>query len=236
MVEAQGNALRFVAAGTVRSDEKLDLAMRLRQLHDGLVAILSTQSDFEVAAVAEDGQEAVELVAKLRPDVILLDLEMPGMDGLEALLQLRNDAPEINVLVFTAFDTDERIVGAPSHIDTWDPKPDAPAEIRGEFAPISTAVPATPAATRPSHSLPVVRDTTRTLRTPSSCNHCHQPGQWASDDKPTKNIARRMWTMRAEWQEEVRTASGNPDAVVTCYTCHKGQPKPAFAPDPAERK
>jgi len=68
------------------------------------------------------------------------------------------------------------------------------------------------------------------------CNHCHVPQQWASDDKPTKSIARRMWTMRAAWQEEVRTASGNPDAVVTCYTCHKGQPKPAFAPDPAARK
>jgi hypothetical protein len=69
-----------------------------------------------------------------------------------------------------------------------------------------------------------------------NCNHCHVPRQWASDEKPTKNVARRMWTMRAEWQEEVRTASGNPDAVVTCYTCHKGQAKPAFAPDQAARK
>jgi photosynthetic reaction center cytochrome c subunit len=64
------------------------------------------------------------------------------------------------------------------------------------------------------------------------CNHCHLPGRWASDDKPTKDIARRMWTMRAEWQEDVRKATGNPDAVVTCYTCHKGEPKPAFAPQP----
>jgi hypothetical protein len=68
------------------------------------------------------------------------------------------------------------------------------------------------------------------------CNHCHLSGRWASDDKPTKDIARRMWTMRAEWQEEVRTASGNADAVVTCYTCHKGQAKPAFAPEPAAPK
>lgn len=62
------------------------------------------------------------------------------------------------------------------------------------------------------------------------CTHCHQSGQWASDDKPAKNIARRMWTMRAAWQEDVRKATGNADAVVTCYTCHKGEPKPAFAP------
>ncbi|CAN5793202.1 hypothetical protein BH24ACI5_BH24ACI5_18770 [soil metagenome] len=40
-----------------------------------------------------------------------------------------------------------------------------------------------------------------------------------------------MWVMRAKWQEEARTASGNPEAVVTCYTCHKGKPKPAFAPE-----
>ncbi len=58
-------------------------------VRDGLVAILSTQPDFEVAAVAEDGQEAVELVADLRPDVILLDLEMPRLDGAEAIRQMR---------------------------------------------------------------------------------------------------------------------------------------------------
>jgi hypothetical protein len=62
------------------------------------------------------------------------------------------------------------------------------------------------------------------------CTHCHVSGRWAVDEKPTKDIARRMWTMRAEWQEDVRKATGNPDAVVTCYTCHKGEPKPAFAP------
>ena len=63
-----------------------------------------------------------------------------------------------------------------------------------------------------------------------NCSHCHVPGQWELDDKNPKNIARSMWTMRAEWQEEVRKASGNEKAVVTCYTCHKGQAKPAFAP------
>lgn len=63
-----------------------------------------------------------------------------------------------------------------------------------------------------------------------NCRHCHVPGQWESDEKDTKKIAREMWTMRAKWQEDARKASGNPEAVVTCYTCHKGQPKPAFAP------
>jgi hypothetical protein len=63
-----------------------------------------------------------------------------------------------------------------------------------------------------------------------TCSHCHVEKEWESDAKPAKGIARNMWTLRAEWQDEVRKASGNNEAVVTCYTCHKGQPKPAFAP------
>ncbi len=63
-----------------------------------------------------------------------------------------------------------------------------------------------------------------------SCSHCHMEKEWDSDAKPAKGIARNMWTLRAEWQEDVRKATGNKDAVVTCSTCHKGQPKPAFAP------
>jgi photosynthetic reaction center cytochrome c subunit len=63
------------------------------------------------------------------------------------------------------------------------------------------------------------------------CNYCHVAGEWASDEKAPKKIAREMWVLRAKVQEEARTASGNPKAVVTCYTCHKGQPKPAFAPE-----
>jgi DNA-binding NarL/FixJ family response regulator len=81
-------------------------------VRDGLVAILSTQPDFEVAAVAEDGQEAVELAATLRPDVILLDLEMPRLDGAAAIRQMRAADPGVRVIVFTAFDTDERILTA----------------------------------------------------------------------------------------------------------------------------
>lgn len=64
-----------------------------------------------------------------------------------------------------------------------------------------------------------------------NCSSCHVTGQWESDDKNPKKIARQMWVMRAQWQEEARAASGNPLAVVTCYTCHKGQAKPAFAPE-----
>jgi DNA-binding NarL/FixJ family response regulator len=81
-------------------------------VRDGLVMMLNTQADFEIVGEASDGERVVNLARDLDPDVILLDLEMPHMDGLEALHRLREENPDVKVLVFTAFDTDERIVGA----------------------------------------------------------------------------------------------------------------------------
>ena len=81
-------------------------------VRDGLAAILGTQPDFAVVGQAGTGAEAVLLAAQLRPDVILLDLEMPGMDGVEALRRIRAARAEAQVIVFTAFDADERILGA----------------------------------------------------------------------------------------------------------------------------
>jgi DNA-binding NarL/FixJ family response regulator len=81
-------------------------------VRDGLVAILGTQPDFLVVGEAAGGREALQRAAESRPDVILLDLEMPDMDGVEALKQLRQTQPQVRTLVFTAFDTDERILGA----------------------------------------------------------------------------------------------------------------------------
>lgn len=81
-------------------------------VRDGLVAILSTQPDFVVVGEAGSGAEAVAQVKKLQPDVTLLDLEMPEMDGVEALRQMRRENSNQRVIVFTAFDTDERILTA----------------------------------------------------------------------------------------------------------------------------
>ncbi len=81
-------------------------------VRDGLIAILNTQSDFEVVGEAATGPATVEQVTALRPDVVLLDLEMPEIDGVEALRRLRETCPDVRVIVFTAFDTDERILGA----------------------------------------------------------------------------------------------------------------------------
>lgn len=81
-------------------------------VRDGLVAILSTQSDFHIAGEAASGPEALALVEKEQPDVLLLDLEMPGMDGVEVIRRLRDLYPAVKIVVFTAFDTDERILSA----------------------------------------------------------------------------------------------------------------------------
>ena len=81
-------------------------------LREGLVAVLGTQPDFEVVGEASDGSETVRLAAILEPDVILLDLEMPGVDGVAALEGLREAGSKSRAIVFTAYDTDQRILGA----------------------------------------------------------------------------------------------------------------------------
>ena len=81
-------------------------------LREGLVAVLDTQQDFEVVGEAADGSEVVRLAERLNPNVLLLDLEMPGVDGVAALEKLRSAGSEARTIVFTAYDTDERILGA----------------------------------------------------------------------------------------------------------------------------
>lgn len=81
-------------------------------VRDGLAAMLATQPDFEVVGEAGTGLEAISEAARLRPDVVLMDLEMPALDGIEAIRRLRAADPAVQVVVLTAFDTDERIFGA----------------------------------------------------------------------------------------------------------------------------
>jgi len=80
----------------------------------GLATILGGQPDIEVVGQAADGHEAVARARELRPDVCLLDIRMPGLDGIEAtrLLAGPDDADPIAVVVITTFDTDEYVHGA----------------------------------------------------------------------------------------------------------------------------
>jgi DNA-binding NarL/FixJ family response regulator len=78
----------------------------------GLVTILGTQPDFVVVGEAEDADTAIRRLLTLRPDVLLLDLEMPGGDGADVLHRARENGSDVRALVFTAFDTDDRILAA----------------------------------------------------------------------------------------------------------------------------
>lgn len=79
---------------------------------DGLVAMLETREDFEVVGKAATGAEAVERAAALEPDVVLMDLEMPDMGGVEAIGRILDADPGVRILVLTAFDRDEQILEA----------------------------------------------------------------------------------------------------------------------------
>src|SRR2546428_11848725 len=81
-------------------------------VREGLRAVLETQADFKVIAEAASGDEALRLALAFQPDILLLDLEMPILDGVETIRRLRQQQPSSRVIVFTAFDNDERIIHA----------------------------------------------------------------------------------------------------------------------------
>lgn len=81
-------------------------------VRQGLVAALEDEPDFEVVGAAGSAEDALRVIGRQRPEVLLLDLELPGMSGIEAIPSLLQASPATNVLVFTAYDTDERVLGA----------------------------------------------------------------------------------------------------------------------------
>jgi len=76
-------------------------------IRQGLRLILETESDFELVGEASEGAEALSLCRELTPDVVLMDLRMPNMDGLTAIEKLHKDQPEIAVVILTTFNEDE---------------------------------------------------------------------------------------------------------------------------------
>lgn len=78
----------------------------------GLRTLLDLEDSIEVVGTAVDGRDAVRLVDQLQPDVVLMDLRMPVMDGIVATREIKRSHPEVHVLVLTTFDDDESIVGA----------------------------------------------------------------------------------------------------------------------------
>lgn len=78
----------------------------------GFAALLDTQPDFTVLGTASDGAEAVQMSRELRPDVVLMDVRMPGTDGIEATRQLTGRADSPRIIILTTFDLDEYVYDA----------------------------------------------------------------------------------------------------------------------------
>jgi DNA-binding NarL/FixJ family response regulator len=83
-----------------------------RVVREGLAMLLGLLPDVEVVGTAADGEEALTLAGELRPDVILMDLRMPRVDGVEATRRLRASHPEIKVVVLTTYADDRSVIDA----------------------------------------------------------------------------------------------------------------------------
>jgi two-component system NarL family response regulator len=73
----------------------------------GLNALIESQPDMELVAETGDGRQAVELFHRFKPDVVLMDLRLPGLSGVEAIMAIRKDFPDARIIVVTTYDWDE---------------------------------------------------------------------------------------------------------------------------------
>lgn len=106
---------------------------------EGLQTILKSASEIEVVGVAHDGAEALEAIPQARPDVVLMDLKMPGMNGIQATREIGNQFPGVRVLVLTTYDADEWVFdairsGASGYLLKDAPRQDLIAAVKGTAA------------------------------------------------------------------------------------------------------
>ncbi|MEM7134796.1 MAG: response regulator transcription factor [Chloroflexota bacterium] len=108
-------------------------------VRQGLRIILNNPSDIEVVGIANDGAEALDLIAQSQPDLVLMDLKMPGMNGIQATRQIRDKYPAVQVLVLTTYDADEWVFdairsGAAGYLLKDTPADQLVAAVRGTIA------------------------------------------------------------------------------------------------------
>ncbi len=79
-------------------------------IREGLRSLLSSSKDFEVVGEAEDGREAIKFIGELRPDLVLTDLSMPKMDGMDMIETIKNESPDTKVIALTVHRTEEYVL------------------------------------------------------------------------------------------------------------------------------
>src|SRR6266540_620490 len=133
---------------------------------EGLQTILKSASELEVVGVAHDGAEALEKIPQVHPDVVLMDLKMPGMNGIQATRQIRDQFPDVHVLVLTTYDADEWVFdairsGASGYLLKDTPRQELIAAVKGTAAGKSHIDPnvAGKLLTRISHTTPAPEST-----------------------------------------------------------------------------
>ena len=105
----------------------------------GLTALIESEPDLQVVAETGDGAEAVALFRRTQPDIVLMDLRLPGMGGVEATMAIRKEFPNARIIVLTTFDADEDIYraiesGAKSYLLKDTPDDELAATIRAVYA------------------------------------------------------------------------------------------------------
>jgi len=108
-------------------------------VRDGMELLLKLERDFDVVGTACDGAEAVELAGKKKPNLVLMDLKMPGTNGIEATRQIRAHFPEIKILVLTTYDDEQWVfdairAGASGYLLKDTPREEIVRAIRGTLA------------------------------------------------------------------------------------------------------
>jgi len=95
-----------------KGKQRIVIAEDYTILREGLRSLLSSHPEFEIVGEAEDGQEAIRTVDKLKPDLALMDLSMPRMNGMDAIKEIKKRSPETKILVLTVHKTEEYIHAA----------------------------------------------------------------------------------------------------------------------------
>ena len=135
------SATRSMAVKTLKKPDKIRVMLvdDHPAFRTGMAALIENEPDLKVVAEAGDGQAAIRIYREKKPDVVLMDLRLPGMGGAEATMSIRQEFPDARVIVLTTFDTDEDIYraiqsGAKSYLLKDTPNVELAKTIRAVFA------------------------------------------------------------------------------------------------------